>query len=46
MLGVPLLLGVNVSPLRALVQGAGRAWRLDTATFLRELAANAACAPR
>ena len=41
MLGVPLLLGVNVSPLRALVQGAGRAWRLDAATFLREVAANA-----
>jgi CRP-like cAMP-binding protein len=37
MLGVPLLLGVNVSPLRALVQGAGRAWRVDAATFLREL---------
>jgi CRP-like cAMP-binding protein len=37
MLGVPLLLGVNTSPLRALVQGAGRAWRVDTATFLREV---------
>jgi len=37
MLGVPLLLGVNTSPLRALVQGAGRAWRLDSATFLRSL---------
>jgi CRP-like cAMP-binding protein len=34
MLGVPLLLGVNVSPLRALVQGAGHAWRVDAATFL------------
>jgi CRP-like cAMP-binding protein len=41
MLGVPLLLGVNVSPLRGLVQGAGRAWRVDTATFLREVEANA-----
>jgi CRP-like cAMP-binding protein len=41
MLGVPLLLGVDVSPLRALVQGAGRAWRVDTATFQREVAANA-----
>jgi CRP-like cAMP-binding protein len=41
MLGVPLLLGVNVSPLRALVQGAGRAWRVNTTTFLREVAANA-----
>ncbi|MEJ0085279.1 MAG: Crp/Fnr family transcriptional regulator [Pseudomonadota bacterium] len=41
MLGVPLLLGVNVSPLRALVQGAGRAWRLDAATFQSEMEANA-----
>jgi CRP-like cAMP-binding protein len=41
MLGVPLLLGIDVSPLRALVQGAGRAWRIDAPTFLRELAANA-----
>jgi CRP-like cAMP-binding protein len=41
MLGVPLLLGVHVSPVRALVQGAGRAWRVDTKTFSRELAANA-----
>jgi CRP-like cAMP-binding protein len=40
MLGVPLLLGVSVSPLRALVQGAGRAWRVNTTTFLRELEAN------
>jgi CRP-like cAMP-binding protein len=35
MLGVPLLLGINVSPLRALVQGAGHAWRIDAAHFLR-----------
>jgi CRP-like cAMP-binding protein len=41
MLGVPLLLGVNVSPLRALVQGAGRAWRLTATSFMREVAANA-----
>lgn len=41
MLGVPLLLGVNVSPLRAMVQGAGRAWRVDAATLQQELAANA-----
>jgi CRP-like cAMP-binding protein len=39
MLGVPLLLGANESPLRALVQGAGRAWRVDAATFGRALAA-------
>ena len=37
MLGVPLLLGVNISPLRALVQGAGHAWRVDAATFLQVL---------
>jgi CRP-like cAMP-binding protein len=41
MLGAPLLLGVNTSPLRALVQGAGRAWRVDAATFLREIESNA-----
>jgi CRP-like cAMP-binding protein len=35
MLGVPLLLGVNLSPLRALVQGAGHAWRVDVAHFVR-----------
>lgn len=40
MLGVPLLLGVNVSPLRAMVQGAGRAWRVDAATLNRELDSN------
>jgi CRP-like cAMP-binding protein len=37
MLGVPLLLGVNTSPLRALVQGAGRAWRVDTAHFVQTI---------
>jgi CRP-like cAMP-binding protein len=37
MVGSSLILGVRVSPLRALVQGAGRAWRLDAATFTREL---------
>jgi CRP-like cAMP-binding protein len=37
MLGVSLILGVRIAPLRALVQGAGRAWRLDAATFRREL---------
>jgi hypothetical protein len=33
MLGVSLVLGVNISPLRALVQGGGFAWRLDAAVF-------------
>ena len=42
MLGVPLLLGVNVTPLRALVQGAGHAWRVDAATFTREIESNPA----
>lgn len=37
MFGIPLLLGVNVSPLRALVQGAGPALRMEAALFLREL---------
>ena len=38
MLGAWLALGVAHSPLRALVQGAGRAWRIDAATLRRELA--------
>ena len=42
MVGISLILGVNDSPLRALVQGAGFAWRLDAATFRRELALSAA----
>ena len=37
MLGVPLLLGINISPLRALVQGAGRAWRIDTSHFMQTI---------
>jgi CRP-like cAMP-binding protein len=37
MLGVPLLLGVDVSPLRALVQGAGQAWRMTADDFSGEL---------
>ena len=38
MLGATLLLGVDDSPLQALVQGAGPALRLDVATFRRVLA--------
>jgi CRP-like cAMP-binding protein len=41
MLGVPVLLGVDVSPLRAMVQGAGHAWRVDAAALRQELAASA-----
>ena len=37
MLGMPLVLGVDVSPLRALVQGAGHAWRMSAQDFSREL---------
>ena len=37
MLGVSLILGVDVSPLHALVQGAGQALRMRTAQFRREL---------
>lgn len=33
MLGISLILGVNVAPLRALVQGSGPALRLDAAQF-------------
>jgi CRP-like cAMP-binding protein len=42
MLGLPLILGVNVSPLRALVQGEGLAWRMSAVAFRRELHRNAA----
>lgn len=41
MLGVPLLLGVNVSPLRTLVQGAGHAWRIDAAHFIQVIESHA-----
>ena len=37
MLGVSLALGVNVSPVRALVQGSGNAWRMKAAHFLKAL---------
>lgn len=37
MLGISLMLGVHIAPLHALVQGAGTAWRMDKASFCREL---------
>jgi CRP-like cAMP-binding protein len=37
MVGTPLVLGVAVSPLQALVQGAGPSLRMDAADFRREL---------
>ncbi|WP_335342272.1 Crp/Fnr family transcriptional regulator [Sedimenticola hydrogenitrophicus] len=37
MLGISLLLGVDVSPLRSVVLGAGQALRMDTVPFRREL---------
>ena len=40
MLGVQLALGVEAPPLRALVQGAGTAWRMGAEAFKAELAAS------
>jgi CRP-like cAMP-binding protein len=37
MVGMPVVLGVEVSNLHALVQGTGTAWRMETAPFVREL---------
>lgn len=42
MVGLPLALGIGMSSLRAVVQGAGHAWRMDAATFTRELEHSAA----
>ncbi len=37
MIGVPLSLGADVSPVRALVQGAGAAMRMKSARFCKEI---------
>jgi CRP-like cAMP-binding protein len=40
MVGIPLALGVNVSPVRALVQGAGPALKMNAARFRTELSSS------
>jgi CRP-like cAMP-binding protein len=42
MFGVPLALGVQVSPVRAVIQGAGMAFRMESERFCRELASTPA----
>jgi CRP-like cAMP-binding protein len=37
MLGVQMVLGVSATPLRAIVQGSGTAWRVDAGAFRKEL---------
>jgi CRP-like cAMP-binding protein len=41
MVGVPLALGVDASPVRALVQGGGQAMRMNAARFRKELGSSA-----
>ena len=38
MVGIPVALGIDVTPVRALVQGAGTAMRMNAARFRKELA--------
>jgi CRP-like cAMP-binding protein len=42
MLGTQLVLGVDVAPLHAVVQGGGAAWRIGAPGFARELARSSA----
>lgn len=42
MYGIPLMLGVDIAPFHALVQGAGPALRITASSFLRELDQNPA----
>mgnify|MGYP001544462247 FL=1 len=46
MLGISLILGVNVSPLHALVQGSGSALRMSAVSFHRELELSSALQQR
>ena len=46
MFGTPLALGVALSPVRAVVQGAGSALKMDAALFRRELGRSAALRQR
>lgn len=42
MLGAPVALGVNVAPMRMVVQGAGAAWQTSVSSFRQELTRSAA----
>ncbi len=46
MFGIPLALGVALSPVRAVVQGAGSALKMDAASFGREIGRSAALRQR
>ena len=37
MVGIASVLGIAVAPIQALVQGAGQAWRMETAAFIKEI---------
>jgi CRP-like cAMP-binding protein len=37
MVGISSVLGIDISPMQALVQGAGPAWRMESGTFINEI---------
>jgi hypothetical protein len=43
MVGIPLFLGIDVSPVRALAQGSGTATRMKAAAFRNEIKRNLHC---